>query len=236
MGKVIYPRKGEVHTAPVPFAENFSDNTWAQIIEACETNTVPDTWVVGDQKAMTFGNVEYLIDIIGKNHDEYSDGSGYAPLTFQMHNCYGGIPFPKMNSTNTNIGGWASCEMRTTNAPSVIANMPSEVQVAIKEVTKLTSSGNATSTIRTTADKVFILSEIEVFGAATNSVSGEGSQYLYYASGNSTVKTMGVTAREWWLRSPLKGSTTRFCNVSAAGKSFAGDANTVKYTPFAFCF
>lgn len=54
----------------------FANNTWEQIIEACHNNEVPDAWKVADQKPMTIGGSDYLIDIIGKNHDDYSDGSG----------------------------------------------------------------------------------------------------------------------------------------------------------------
>ena len=61
---------------------------------------MPDAWKVADHKPMTINGVDYQIDIIGKNHDDYSDGSGKAPLTFQLHDCYAA---PKqMNSFNTN--------------------------------------------------------------------------------------------------------------------------------------
>lgn len=66
----------------------FANNTWEQIIAACHNNEVPDTWKAADHKPMTIGGVDYQIDIIGKNHDDYSDGSGKAPLTFQLHDCY----------------------------------------------------------------------------------------------------------------------------------------------------
>ena len=75
MGHCLMMRKGEVHTAPVTYKANFSDNTWAQIIDACHKNQVPETWVVGNQKAMTINGADYVIDIIGKGHDDYADGS-----------------------------------------------------------------------------------------------------------------------------------------------------------------
>lgn len=87
MGHVLFLRKGSVHTAPVTYKANFADNTWAQIIDACHKNQVPETWVVGNQKAMTINGADYVIDIIGKGHDDYADGSGKAPLTFQLHDC-----------------------------------------------------------------------------------------------------------------------------------------------------
>ena len=233
MGKVIYPRKGEVHTAPSAIPSVFADATWAQIIECCETNTVPDTWAVGDQKAMTINGTDYLIDIIGKNHDEYSEGSGYAPLTFQLHDCY--ATTYQMTSGNTNSGGWTNCVMRTTTLPSILALMPSEVQNGIKEVNKLTSAGSRSSTINTTADKLFLLSEIEIFGSASYSASGEGTQYVYYAAGNSKEKKKDGTAISWRERSPYKSNVIAWCFVSIDYAS-VGAGTELLGVAFAFCF
>lgn len=52
----------------------FANNDWATIIAACQRKQVPETWAVGDQKEMTIGQ-SYMIDIIGKDHDTYADGS-----------------------------------------------------------------------------------------------------------------------------------------------------------------
>ena len=102
MGRVIMSGIVPLLSVPVTTKPNFADNTWAQIIDACHKNKVPATWVVGNQKTMTINGVDYLVDIIGKNHDTYSDG-GTAPLTFQLHDCY--ATTYQMNSTNTNEGG-----------------------------------------------------------------------------------------------------------------------------------
>lgn len=213
----------------------FANNTWEQIISACESGSVPDTWVVGDQKTMTINGVDYAIDIIGKNHDTYADGSGTAPLTFQLHDCYG--TKYGMNSSNTNSGGWSSCNMRTTTLPAILALMPSEVQSAIKEVSKKTSAGSQSTTINTTADKLFLLSEVEVLGSSANkSVSGEGTQYEYYSAGNSKVKNLNGSANYWWERSPRSTNSTYFCLVSQTGGSSAVSASGNYGVSFAFCF
>lgn len=234
MGKCLFMRKGETHTAPISYKANFADNTWEQIIDACQKNAVPDTWLVGDQKAMTINGTDYAIDIIGKNHDDYADGSGKAPMTFQLHDCYG--TKYAMNNTGTNVGGWASCAMRTTNLTSILGLMPSEVQSGIKEVNKLTSAGNTSATINTTADKLFLLSEIEIFDSTTYSVPGEGSQYEYYTAGNSTLKTTSDGLNMWWERSPRSDDIQVFCRVNNIGIGNTGDASTLVGVSFAFCF
>ena len=213
--------------------DNFADNDWASIIAACHSGSVPSTWVVGNSKTMTINGASYQVDIIGKNHDTYTAG-GTAPLTFQLHDCY--ADEKPMNSSNTNEGGWSSCAMRSTHLPVVLALMPTEVQNGIREVNKLTSAGNFSSTINTTADKLFLLSEVEIFGSTNYSAAGEGTQYDYYKAGNSKAKKRSGSAVIWWERSPFASASTAFCLVS--GDGFPGNyyANHANGVALGFCF
>ena len=213
--------------------DNFADNDWSDIIAACHSGSVPSTWVVGNSKTMTINGTSYQVDIIGKNHDTYASG-GKAPLTFQLHDCYGETK--NMNSSNTNIGGWTSCAMRSEHLPAILSKMPTEVQNGIREVNKLTSAGNQSSTINTTADKLFLLSEIEIFGRGRNSMSGEGTQYDYYKAGNSKVKKLNGSAVAWWDRSPRASSSAAFCLVGSGGGDGTIGASYDRGVAFAFCF
>ena len=214
----------------------FGNNSWADIIKACQEKQVPDTWNVGDSCNMTINNKTYAIDIIGKNHDDYADGSGKAPLTFQMHNSYGTAY--AMNSTSTNVGGWKECAMRKTHLPAILALMPAEVQSGIREVSKITlsrdTSGNPT--MDTTSEKLFLLSEVEVFNSIEYSTSGEGSQYAYYGASGSTVKTLNGRDTSWWLRSPMSTSDYTFCASSVGGNQTNLRATDERGAAFAFCF
>ena len=213
--------------------DNFADNDWTFIIAACHSGSVPSTWVVGNSKTMTINGASYQIDIIGKNHDTYTAG-GTAPLTFQMHDCYADTK--AMNSSNTNSGGWTSCAMRQTHLPAILALMPTEVQNGIREVNKLTSAGRKSSTINTTADKLFLLSEIEIFGSVTYSKNGEGTQYDYYKAGNSKVKNRNGSAVAWWERSPRASDIANFCLVDSSGSANNRSASTAIGVAFGFCF
>ena len=212
---------------------DFANNSWASIIAACHSGSVPSTWVVGNSKMMTIGDRDYKIDIIGKNHDTYTAG-GTAPMTFQMHDCYAAAK--EMNSSKTNSGGWTSCAMRQEHLPAILALMPTEVQNGIREVNKLTSAGSQSSTINTTADKLFLLSEIEIFGRTTYSKSGEGSQYAYYSAGNSIPKIQNGRWEHWFERSPYGSSSTNFCLVNYYGQSGNIIATNKHGVAFGFCF
>ena len=214
----------------------FGNNSWADIIKACQEKQVPDTWNVGNSCNMTINNKTYAIDIIGKNHDDYADGSGKAPLTFQLHNSYGTAY--AMKSTSTNVGGWKECAMRKTHLPTVLALMPAEVQSGIREVSKITLSRDTSGipTLDTTSDKLFLLSEVEVFNSTEYSATGEGSQYAYYGASGSTVKTLNGRATSWWLRSPMSTSDYTFCASSVGGNPTNLRATDERGAAFAFCF
>ena len=216
------------------FDSVFANNSWETIIAVCKAGNVPDSWAVGNSKNMTIGGAEYQIDIIGKNHDDYADGSGKAPLTFQLHNSYGTAY--AMKSTSTNAGGWKECAMRKTHLPAVLALMPSEVQSGIREVSKTTAAKSSDKWLETVPDKLFLLSEVETFGSTANSEAGEGSQYTYYETGGSTVKTLNGTATSWWLRSPMRTSDYTFCASSVGGDPTHLNATDERGAAFAFCF
>ena len=211
----------------------FGNNSWAAIIKACQEKQVPDTWNVGDSCNMTINGTSYQVDIIGKNHDTYAAG-GTAPLTFQMHDCYSEAK--NMNSSDTNSGGWTSCAMRTTHLPAILALMPTEVQNGIREVNKLTSAGNQSAAINTTADKLFLLSEVEIFGSLSYSKSGEGTQYDYYKAGNSKAKKRNGSEAYWWERSPYGSNSKYFCSVYRNGNANYGGASYADSVAFGFCF
>lgn len=214
----------------------FAENEWSAIIEACHADAVPDEWVADGScyKDMEINGTTYRIDIIGKNHDDLSDGTGKAPLTFQMHDCYE-TTYP-MNATNTNVGGWRDCQMRTQTMPALKALMPAEVQAGIRPVNKLTSAGGQSSSIVTTSDELFLPTEIEVFGSITYSVAGEGTQYDYYKAGNSNVKNRNGSAENWGERSPYFKVSSHFCRVNNKGNANAYIADEPRGVPFCFCF
>ena len=209
---------------------DFSKNSWRTIIAACQNKQVPDTWNVGDSCMMAFGKKNYQIDIIGKNHDDYADGSGKAPLTFQMHTTY--ATQYKMNGGEYNNCGWKNCLVRTSNAfPALKKVMPAEVVAALKAVTKKTTAGGASSAIDTTEDTLFLLSEIEVQGTRTHSYAGEGTQYAYYQTAANREKN-----RAWYLRSPRINSTSCFCRTGWSGEADWSVASNTDGIAAAWCF
>ena len=202
---------------------------------------------VGDTMTVTFNDVPFGFSedsdfcVIGFNHDDLAQATSYgnptatgkAGIAFQMVNCLSTTY--KMNTSNTNNGGWASSYMRNTNVKYYFDILVSDVKGVIKSVSKLASAGNTSNTINKTDDKLFLLSEIEVFGSVGTTATGEGTQYAYYKAGNSKVKRVSGNAVNWWERSPYISNTTQFSCVSTAGTQGILNASTSAGLAFAYC-
>lgn len=119
---------------------------------------------------------------------------------------------------------------------TLLNQLPTALKNVLKSVNKLSGTGGgSTSGTQTTHDKLFLLSEVEIFGTTTYSVPGEGTQYAYYKAGNTKVKKVNGSANDWWERSPLSGSTNTFCYVSNGGTADYNFASFSYGVSFGFC-
>ncbi len=206
------------------------NNSWDIISVISENGQASSMWSVGDTKNITIGGVSYPAQIIGFNHDTKTAG-GKAGITFQLVDCLGTVY--QMNSSDTNVGGWKSSAMRSRMS-ELLGQLDEDLQSVIKPVNKLVSVGNKSSTIETVSDKLFLLSEIEIFGYTSKSFSGEGSQYDWYKAGNTTIKKYNGNAGYWACRSPYKDNTIDFCAVNPSGATSSGGAINKFCVSFAF--
>jgi hypothetical protein len=153
--------------------------------------------------------------------------------------------YSKINTENTNSGGWKSCKMRTitmANLYSTIipANWRAVIATTIKYTDNTGGGSNTASYVTATEDKCFLLAEYEVFGARTYANSAEQTkqkQYAYYTNGNSKVRyrhDSPTSAYFWWLRGVYCGKSYGFCIVNSSGSAGNGGAsNSICVSP---CF
>lgn len=216
----------------LPKMQPLENMSWADINKVSLAGKAADYWSIGDKKSFVYSEKTYQAQIIGFGHDNLT-GGGKAGISFQLENCLSTTY--QMNSSNTNVGGWKDSLMRTSTMVTLYNGLASDLKAAIKAVDKITSKGNKLTTKDTTSDKLFLLSEIEIFGTTTYSVSGEGSQYQFYKSGNSKIKKVGSSTNTWWERSPSASNTTNFCNVRINGAANNYDASYSFGVAFGFC-
>lgn len=213
------------------------------------TIDVSDYWSVGDVKSVSLSamsatgvgeshraqTVEYTIMDFNKDDLETPiNGNTKAAISVSQVHCLmdevnansptSGSPNTEngyMNSTNTNSGGWTSSARRTWCNDVYYNALPDSFKSMVKPVKKLTSAGAQSMTINTTVDKVFLLSEVEIYGTTTYSVAGEGSQYTYYETASNRYKNPKWSSSSnsciYWQRSPRSSDSTCFCYVNGGG-------------------
>lgn len=174
----------------------FADTDWATIAKVAENGTASDYFKVGDEKTIQLSTGEQVtVVILGFNHDDKTSG-GKAGISIGMKNLL--ATTYKMNSTNTNAGGWNGCAMRTDTMATLLSQLPAELQAVIKAVNKKATNGGGSSsapatTIVTSSDKLWLpaygeivsTSAIENSGASSiknnaTAFKNEGTQYEYY--------------------------------------------------------
>ena len=254
----------------VTFADG-TDAEIARMIEAHYAGkiNIGEYWAVGDKRTIHHNAMDatgvseshkandYAYVIIGIEHDDLVtaiNGKTKAAITIQTerllyldttteynnsldasHEC------GYMNSSDMNSGGWEGCERRTWCNNVYKKCLPAYVQSMMKQVKKLTSVGGQSSTIKTSNDYAFLLSEIEIFGNIPYSFGGEGIQYQYFKNATANRYKSPRTSNSyvsgiWWERSPCRSANESFCVVNAAGNTNIADASQEKSLTLCLCF
>lgn len=176
-----------------------------------------------------YGNIAF--QVIGVRHDDLSDGSGKAGLTFQSVPC---IATHNMNSSNTTTGGWESTSMRSWLNSTIYNAIPSELKPYVKKVKKKYCATTTYSDVSTCDDYLFLASYMEVFGQS--SYGEEGTRYQYWSLHNSNddrIKYLNNSAQYWWLRSVF--SSEYFMRIGTNGTSSSYGASSLIGASPCFC-
>lgn len=205
-----------------------SSLTWTQIIAIANSGEDPSMFfAVGDEHDLILTTGEVVTAVVGDfNHNIITGTSNKAAIAFTFKNCL--ITTYSMNDSNTNSGGWDGSAMRNTHMPAILNTFPAELIAdrAIKYVNVLASAGGNSQSLVTSSDRLRLHSREEL--GLSSSVSGEGTTYAYYTSGNR-VKTVAGKASEYWTRSAAISSiglTTSFCSVSNSGEGSSDAAKS----------
>ena len=252
-------RRAGLLSAGLPAKTTLNSTSWANIKIVSDAGQAANYWAIGDRKAVTlngtvgalsFSSYSTYAFIIGFDHNSTYEGSNRihfqfakTALTSGIDVCFidnkysttGSTDAFRMNTLNTNTGGWSSSYMRGTICGTSLSSysgtfigvLPSGLRTVLKSVTKYTDNTGGASTaaanVTSTTDYIFLLAEYEVFGSITYANTNESAkqkQYAYYSAGNSTVKyrhSDTSSASIWWLRSPRRSNSTEFVFASVHG-------------------
>ncbi len=187
-------------------------------------------WAIGDTRtiavsAFTAAGVTQPaqnIQIVISSFSEYMSCGNVMQFDFKGEFSQGF----KMNSTNTNVGGYGSSLMKTEILPALVLALPEWLKNNLIEFSVLASAGNRSSTIDTvTENKLALRSQIEITNSTSYSFSGEGALIPYYATSANRKKQGASGTDVWWTRSPYKSSNYRFVGISPTGVGDWYDAN-----------
>ena len=267
MGICILPQEIVVPSSGPTPGKTLDEYTWEEISYISSNGLAGEYgFQVGDAKAITLNgtvgsltldNYQTYAYIIGINHNTELEGNNLIHFQFAKTALSGGTDICfidgqylntgssaafRMNTSNTNSGGWEDSYMRnnicgmskSTTSGRIMGAIPAALRNALKSVTKYTNNtGNSSSSgaVTATTDYFFLLAEYEVFGNITYSNTYEANyqqQYAYYSAGNSKVKyrhnSTGSSAA-WWLRSPYASGSYIFVRVYASGSVTSDTAN-----------
>lgn len=220
----------------------FATAAWGDISRIAAAGDAQKYFNVGDEKTVELSTGEVItLVVLGFNHDDLTSG-GKAPITIGMKNLL--ATRYRMNSSNTNAGGWNNSEMRTTTMQTLLGQLPSDLQAVIKSVDKKATSGSASTAITTSSDKLFLFSEVEIDGTTSSGYASEGEQYEYWKTvkdGKTSADRIkylsngGGSASYWWLRSPSVSSSSYFRCIYSTGYVNANNASHTYGVSFGFC-
>lgn len=195
---------------PRAYDEILENNTWNQITEACSIGIASSFWEIGDEKKFTINETEYTAVIIGFNHDDLTDGTGKASITFATkemqpatisYNPYTVYISDRLLDRLYNLLSTKDSQICASINQDLITN----ILTVNKGISVVTYSDWITtdSGVENKEFRCFLLSEEEVTGTNNYSSNGEGTLYEYFATASNRIKYIvdKPNPSSWILRS-----------------------------------
>ncbi len=195
--------------------KNLDSIPWNMIDEISHAGKARTFFVLGATKRDYMKNgfvAEY--QIMGFDHDDLADGSGKAPISWDMVSLYKDEIPMKLNGKES---CWDKSDGRKFLNGEFFDNMSDELRAIVKPVWKLTANEN--NEIIKSKDRVWLKSEKELYGRSFYSNNSEGHWYSLFAQNNFPYfKFNGENERDWqWLRSVDAVDSHKFCYVNISG-------------------
>lgn len=228
----------------------YIQDDWDTIAANVANGTATELYQIGARKEIPITladgtNTTADVEVIAYNHDNLTDGSGKATLTFFCKD----LPniLRPMYENGTNDGGWKNSKMREFLNGELFNAMPTELKRVIKSVSKISDGGSSGKTLVTTNDKLWLASYDEVgFTAGSTNLAGQGEAYssVFSVSPETRKKFVvdSVLLGGWWLRSSYYSNNavlfyrvTGNSDYNMYGGSYSASPNLNFYVAFGFC-
>lgn len=185
-----------------------ANNTWAQIDEACSLGIAESFWEIGDGKSFNINGESHNAVILDFNHDDLSDGSGKATITFGMKGVYGSYIW---NSNDNDNHYYKDASIRLSLNNDIYNDIDFKENIrSVKRhnymIYEVTMSRVTVSYNNSSDEKIFLPSLYEVITKNEiefdNHISlynldeafSHESKYPYYSTNTNLIKETN-----WWL-------------------------------------
>lgn len=193
---------------PITIDPVLGNNTPEAIKYAFDNNVVPSTWNVGDTiKIQLNDGTEEVFVLYDKQRGRYekTDGSGSTNAVLGSQNIIMSAP---MNTTSTNVGGWAQSNMKTVTMNDIYNKFADDWKSIVSKVKVASTVGGQSTAISYSDNMCFVPAYAEfVPNVTTDGYKDEGTVFDYFAStgtGADTrrAKTFNGRTYAYWYRSP----------------------------------
>ena len=222
-----------------PVGETFADTEWAVIKKVIQDEQASQYWQVGDTKPLEIDVATYHVRLsdtqVGRY--DYADGSRTTNAMLEFVELWN-TAYP-MNTTSTNLGGWAESGLRTTLNTTILEQFPAELRSLFEEVVVASANGGSSNytAITTSSNKLFIPCAYEIGHTGSAGREGEGTTWDYYFNEDKSkrikVKENYISGYNWWTRSPYTTNTQTFSVTNSNGDVTTGQAvsNSILVSP-----
>lgn len=221
-----------------------AEASWAEIAYVSSLGKASEVYALKDTKDIELDGIGPMtLEIADFDHDYLgaSTTAETAGITFLtkdlLYDTY------KMNTTNTNVGGFPASALYETLSTDIWNAIPEECRNAVRTIYKWYGTGNNTSNGEWFGSRIWVPLEYEMFGTTTYSPSTEHStgnarKYPIFTDNNSRIKKMnnGTGSAQWyWEASPNARGTTAFCGVTGGGAADGDSAVYARGVCFGLC-
>ena len=214
----------------IPDPVSFTTDSWKTIQKAVQTGNT-DKYNVGDTKEIDLGEFgTHTLRLSNKsactNGETSETACGFVVEFADI------ITLQKMNSTDTNVGGWPASEGRTYINSTIYNELPSDLQNVIVSTKVISGHGSSDSLNFVSIDKLYLLGgrEVYVYVGGNGDISLRDTAYMetkqldYYknigvttANYLGTIKQYNGSNSYWWLRSAATNNSSNFLSVNSNG-------------------
>ena len=212
-------------TKGIPSPSSFSTDSWSTIALAAKMSKYPYQeypYKVGDTKTVDMGGFgTHTVRIANLTTCSYYSQTACG-FVIEFSDLV--IIRRQMNSTKTNVGGWASSDLRKYLNDTVFKSLPDTLQQIIIKTTVVSGHGSTDKYNNSSKDKLYLLSSTEVYGGsiASDTASSTTRQLDYYKNKGVTTSNYSGAIKQngaapWGLRTAWSDYDNIFSAVAANG-------------------